>query len=44
MRRLLLTWMLSLIVAGALAGCGKEGAPKPPDDEPQTYPRTYPTR
>jgi predicted small lipoprotein YifL len=44
MRRLLFTLMLSLMVAGALAGCGKEGAPKPPEDEPPTYPRVYPTR
>ena len=44
MRRLLLLAMLSLFAAGALAGCGKEGPPKPPEDEPQTYPRSYPTR
>ena len=31
-----------LVIALALAGCGKKGAPQPPPDEPNTYPRTYP--
>jgi predicted small lipoprotein YifL len=25
-----------------LVGCGKKGAPQPPPDEPNTYPRAYP--
>jgi predicted small lipoprotein YifL len=32
-----------LVVALALAGCGKKNAPQPPPDVPNTYPRTYPS-
>ena len=32
-----------LLVALALASCGKKGDPKPPPDEPNTYPRVYPS-
>jgi hypothetical protein len=33
-----------LLVVASLAGCGRAGPPQPPDDEPRTYPREYPTR
>lgn len=33
----------ALLIAVALAGCGKKGDPQPPPDEPNTYPRTYPS-
>ena len=33
---------LALMIAAALAGCGKKNSPQPPPDEPNTYPRTYP--
>jgi predicted small lipoprotein YifL len=32
-----------LMLATALAGCGKKGAPQPPPGEPNTYPRSYPS-
>ena len=32
-----------LLIAVALAGCGKKGDPQAPPDEPNTYPRTYPS-
>ena len=32
----------ALLFAVALAGCGKKGAPQPPPDEPNTFPRSYP--
>jgi len=35
--------LILLVVALALAGCGKKGAPQPPSDEPNTYPRVYPS-
>jgi hypothetical protein len=34
--------LLLLVVGVALAGCGKKGAPQPPPDEPNTFPRAYP--
>ena len=35
--------LILLLVALAVAGCGKKGNPQPPADEPNTYPRTYPS-
>lgn len=35
--------LILLVVALALAGCGKKGIPQPPADEPNTYPRIYPS-
>ena len=35
--------LVVLLIAVALAGCGKKGNPQPPADEPNTYPRTYPS-
>jgi predicted small lipoprotein YifL len=32
-----------LLVVLVLAGCGKKGTPQPPPDEPNTFPRTYPS-
>ncbi|MGC2411118.1 MAG: hypothetical protein WA459_00245 [Stellaceae bacterium] len=35
--------LIVALIAVALAGCGKKGAPQPPPDQPNTYPRTYPS-
>jgi predicted small lipoprotein YifL len=35
--------LILCLVVLALAGCGKRGTPQPPADEPNTYPRTYPS-
>jgi hypothetical protein len=35
--------IIFLSVCLALAGCGKKGAPQPPPDVPNTYPRPYPS-
>ena len=35
--------LVVLVIAVALAGCGKKGNPQPPPDVPNTYPRTYPS-
>ena len=35
--------LIVLLIALALAGCGKKGSPQPPPDEPNTYPRVYPS-
>ena len=34
---------LVVMLALSLAACGKKGAPAAPKDEPNTYPRAYPT-
>jgi len=35
--------LVVLLVTLALSGCGKKNLPQPPPDEPNTYPRTYPS-
>jgi predicted small lipoprotein YifL len=35
--------LILFLVVLALAGCGKKGAPQPPPDEPNTFPRAYPS-
>jgi hypothetical protein len=32
-----------LIIATVLSGCGKKNAPVPPPDQPNTFPRAYPS-
>ncbi|MGE5270110.1 MAG: LPS translocon maturation chaperone LptM [Thiohalocapsa sp.] len=39
----LIPLLFLVVLAVALAGCGKKGAPQPPPDEPNTFPRTYPS-
>ena len=41
-RRKIAPLLVLLLMAVALAGCGKKGAPQPPPDEPNTFPRSYP--
>ncbi|CAN0586462.1 MAG: lipoprotein [Alphaproteobacteria bacterium] len=36
--------IIAIMLVIGLAACGKKGPPEPPEDEPLTYPRTYPTR
>jgi hypothetical protein len=35
--------VVAFLIALALAGCGKRGAPEPPPDVPNTFPRPYPS-
>jgi len=35
--------LMIVMVATMLVGCGKKNAPVPPPDEPNTYPRPYPS-
>ena len=35
--------LLLMVIVLALAGCGKKGAPQPPPDVPNTFPRAYPS-
>ena len=35
--------LLLLVIAVGLAGCGKKGPPRPPANEPDVYPRAYPS-
>ena len=42
-RRLAAQAMLLFFIVLALSSCGKKGVPQPPPDEPNTFPRTYPS-
>ncbi len=33
----------AMLIALALAACAKRNAPSPPKDQPDTYPRAYPS-
>ena len=35
--------VLVVLIAAALLACGKKGDPKPPTDQPLTYPKVYPS-
>jgi hypothetical protein len=43
-RRLLLggAFGIAVVLAVALGGCGRKGAPQPPPGVPNTYPQPYP--
>jgi len=43
LRPVLAQGLVAVIVVLMLAGCGKKGNPQPPPDEPNTYPRVYPS-
>ena len=42
MRRIARVFILLLVIL-PLVGCGKKNSPVPPPDEPNTYPRPYPS-
>ena len=42
MSRTIARLLVLLLIAGALAGCGRKGMPQPPPGEHNTYPRVYP--
>ncbi|HEV2677649.1 MAG TPA: hypothetical protein VGV37_24170 [Aliidongia sp.] len=41
--RLTATVLIAICLAGPLAACGKKGAPYAPKDQPNVYPRAYPS-
>jgi predicted small lipoprotein YifL len=41
-RAAVLALVLLAALAAPLGACGKKGAPSPPKDEPNTFPRSYP--
>jgi predicted small lipoprotein YifL len=41
---LVMTGLVVAVLSVSLAGCGKRGNPKPPENKPVTYPKTYPTK
>lgn len=41
--RVLQLLLAALLISTVLVGCGKKNAPSPPPDEPNTYPRPYPS-
>jgi predicted small lipoprotein YifL len=43
MSRMVVRGLAVLLIAAALAGCGKKGTPQPPPGVPDTYPRHYPS-
>ena len=42
-RGVLMSGVFVVVVALMLAGCGKKNAPVPPPDQPNTFPRAYPS-
>jgi predicted small lipoprotein YifL len=41
---LVMTGLVVAVLSVSLAGCGKRGNPKLPENKPVTYPKTYPTK
>ena len=41
--RVIVAVLLAACLAGPLAACGKKGAPAAPKDQPNVYPRAYPS-
>ena len=40
----MMTGLIVVVLSLSLAGCGKRGNPKPPENKPVTYPKNYPTK
>jgi predicted small lipoprotein YifL len=38
------TGLIVAVLSLSVAGCGKRGNPKPPENKPVTYPKNYPTK
>ncbi|MBU0725129.1 MAG: hypothetical protein KJ904_17910 [Alphaproteobacteria bacterium] len=43
-KRLVVTLIAGMLLAGGVSACGKKGSLEPPPERENQFPRTYPTR